>query len=117
MSLHHGLSCETLDALLCLTWEHRFAPVPASLSMREVVKGSHGLYAIRTHPASASAAPPVHYGRRDGDWCRPCRCLVGLPAGQAWPQGRAGGKSPLTAGETLWWRAQLENGAFAPLCH
>src|SRR5262245_50551726 len=76
--------------LVMLAWERHCVPVPASLGTREVVKGSYGLYAIRTHPASASTATLVHGGRRDGDWRRPCGCLVSLPAGQTWPQGRAG---------------------------
>src|SRR4029453_3619496 len=49
--------------LVMLAWERYFASVSTSLGTREVVKGSYGLYAIRTHPASASTAPLVHGGR------------------------------------------------------
>src|SRR5262249_47238144 len=78
------------ERLVMLAWECRFAPVPASLGMREVVKGSHGLDAIHTHPAGASAAPPGNTDRHLRVWCRPCWCIISLPAGQARPQGRAG---------------------------
>src|SRR5262245_20462523 len=100
-----------------LAWKRRSVPVPASWGTREVVKGSYGLYAIHTHPASASAAPPVHGSRCDRGWGGPCRRPVGLSAGQAWSQGRAGRESALTTGEALWGWTQLENGAFTPLCY
>src|SRR5262249_54960124 len=101
--------------IVMLAWERRSAPVPASLGMREVVKGSYGLYAIHTPPASASSPPPVHRSRCNGGWCWSCRCPVGLSAGDTRSQGRARRESALATGEALWGRTQLENGAFTPL--